>query len=147
MTDENLPAKTGKKANRTSFKPGYDPRRWLKGRGKKSPEQREADEILRAVIWDELSREFDVRTGKTLDDDDVIDALRLTIRTMLKRKPEVLLERIAGKVTERVDVTTKDQPLKIGVRYIDYRNDIASAASRPGANRETSVEDKGPGDG
>lgn len=148
MTDENLPAKTGKKANRTSFKPGYDPRRWLKGRGKKSPEQREADAILRAVIWEELAREFDKRTMTPLEEEEVVDALRLTIRSLLKKKPEILLERIAGKVTDKVDVTSKGKPLTtIGVRYIDYRNGIAAAPSRPGGDSAASGEDESSGDG
>ena len=112
MTDEpdnrqqNLP--DGKKRPPTagSFKPGFDRRRWLKGRGAKSPEQREGDEILRAVIWEELSREFDMATMKPTETADTVDALRLMVRTWIKKNPAAVAERIAGKVTEKIDVKT-----------------------------------------
>lgn len=97
------------------FKSGFDKRRWLGGRGKKSPEQKQGEEILLAVIWDELSREFDVSIpGKVipLDDTPQIDALRLMVRSWIKKKPELIAERIAGKVTDRVDVTSKGEKIK-----------------------------------
>ena len=90
------------------FKKGYDPRRWLGGRGKKSPEQREGDEILRAVIWEELSREFDTASMKPLESSETIDALRLMVRSWIKKRPDLVAERIAGKVTERLEHTGKD---------------------------------------
>ena len=120
MTDELTKpavksAESSKKPNGVPFKKGYDKRRWLGGRGKKSPKQREGDEILRAVIWEELSREFDVSIpGKVipLDDTPQIDALRLMVRSWIKKKPELIAERIAGKVTDRVDVTSKGEKIK-----------------------------------
>jgi hypothetical protein len=111
MTDE-LPAKSGKKANQTSFKPGYDPRRWLNGRGKKSPEQREGEQILRAVIWEELSREFNTENMTPLDTPETVDALRLMVRTWIKKRPNEVAERIAGKVTEHVDHTSGGEKLQ-----------------------------------
>ena len=119
MTDQNDQnsqqnvTKPGKKRPpvKTSFKPGYDPRRWLKGRGKKSPEQREGDEILRAVIWEELSREFDTGSMKPLETPETIDAMRLMVRTWIKKNPAAVAERIAGKVTDRVDVTSGGEKL------------------------------------
>jgi hypothetical protein len=107
MTDE-LAAKPAKKPRGVSFKPGYDPRRWLSGRGRKSPEQREGEAILRAVIWEELSREFDVANMKPLEQSDTIDALRLMVRGWIKKRPEEIADRIAGKVTEKHEVTGKD---------------------------------------
>jgi hypothetical protein len=97
--------------NLKPFKKGYDPRRWLGGRGRKSPEQREGDEILRAVIWEELSREFDMATMKPTETAETVDALRLMVRTWIKKNPAAVAERIAGKVTERVDLTTKGESI------------------------------------
>ena len=110
MTDENpTPAvKSVGMANLKPFKKGYDPRRWLNGRGKKSPEQREGEQILRAVIWEELSREFDTARMKPLDDADTVDALRLMVRSWIKKRPAEIAERIAGKVPQPVELTGKD---------------------------------------
>ena len=115
MTDEldpDLPVKSGKKANQTSFKSGFDERRWLKGRGKKSPDQRKGEEIALAVIWEELSREFDGASMKPLETPETIDALRLSIRSLIKKKPDEILNRIAGKVTERHELSNPDGSLQ-----------------------------------
>jgi hypothetical protein len=133
----------------TVFKPGYDPRRWLKGRGKKSPEQREGEKILRAVIWEELSREFDTNGMKPLENPETIDALRLMVRTWIKKHPQEVAERIAGKVPASLELTGKaGAPLvEIGVRLIDYRVGIAEAESRSGGDNSTPSQDKSSGDG
>ena len=99
-------------ANLKPFKKGYDPRRWVKGRSPLSPEQKEGERILLAVIWEELSREFDTATMKPKDTPEEIDALRLMVRTWIKKKPELIAERIAGKVTDRVDLSNSDGSLK-----------------------------------
>jgi hypothetical protein len=115
MTDDRQQNLTdGKKRPPTagSFKPGYDRRRWLKGRGKKSPEQREGEEILRAVIWEELSREFDARDGKAVDAEETVDALRMMVRSWMRKRPGEIADRIAGKVTEKVDVTSGGEKIK-----------------------------------
>lgn len=94
---------TSEGSKKTQFKKGYDKRRWLNGRGKKSPEQREGDEILRAVIWEELSREFDARENmRPLETSETIDAFRLMVRGWIKKKPNEVAERIAGKVMQEV---------------------------------------------
>jgi hypothetical protein len=119
MTDEpdNSTAKPVGNGNLKPFKKGYDPRRWMSGRGKKSPEQREGDEILRAVIWEELSREFDTNGMKPLETPETIDALRLMVRTWIKKKPELIAERIAGKVTEKHEFGGVDgKELTINIR-------------------------------
>ena len=108
MTDELAPKSAKKKPRGIVFKKGYDPRRWLNGRGKKSPEQREGEQILRAVIWEELSREFDTARMKPLDDAETVDALRLMVRTWIKKRPAEIAERIAGKVPQPVELTGKD---------------------------------------
>lgn len=86
------------------FKKGYDPRRWLNGRSPKSPAQKEGEEILLAVIWEELSREFDTGNMKPLENPETVDAMRLMVRSWIKKKPELIAERIAGKVTEKHDI-------------------------------------------
>jgi len=111
MTDERSNT-AGKLPTGKPFKKGYDPRRWLGGRGKKSPEQREGDEILRAVIWEELSREFDTATMKPLETPETVDAMRLMVRSWIKKDFRTISERIAGKVTDRVDVTSGGKELQ-----------------------------------
>lgn len=108
MTDESAP-KSAKKPRGNGFKKGYDPRRWLGGRGKKSPEQKEGEQILLAVIWEELSREFDTVNMKPLDNPETVDAMRLMVRSWIKKKPELIAERIAGKVVERKDKNEADE--------------------------------------
>jgi hypothetical protein len=114
MTDENNnpTVKSVGNGNLRPFKTGYDPRRWLGGRGKKSPEQKQGEEILRAVIWEELSRDFSQPELKPLETSPTIDAMRLMVRQWIKKHPEQIADRIAGKVQERVDVTTNGESLK-----------------------------------
>ena len=103
-------------ANLKPFKKGYDPRRWIQGRSKLSPEQKEGEKILLAVIWEELSREFDIK-GRPLETPETIDALRLMVRTWIKKKPELIAERIAGKVTEKHEFGGTDgKELTINIR-------------------------------
>jgi len=122
MTDElqqsaAKPAESPKKPNGVPFKKGFDKRRWMNGRGKKSPEQREGDEILRAVIWEELSREFDTVTMQPLESTEQIDAMRLMVRKWIKSKPNEVAERIAGKVAQGVDVTSGGEKVELVVIY------------------------------
>ena len=105
-------SKNNNPTGKGGLKRGYDPRRWLKGRGPKSPEQREGEEILRAVIWEELSREFDTASMKPLESTPTIDAMRLMVRSWIKKKPETIADRIAGKVTEILDLKNSDGSLK-----------------------------------
>lgn len=124
MTDEQ-PVKSGKAANSTSFKPGYDPRRWLKGRSPKSPEQKEGEKILLAVIWEELSREFDTGSMKPLETPETVDAMRLMVRSWIKKKPELIADRIAGKVQDKLDLSNSDGTLKPEKGLDDERFDRA----------------------
>jgi hypothetical protein len=127
MSDELAP-KSAKKPRGTAFKKGYDPRRWLSGRGKKSPEQREGEQILRAVIWDELSREFDAVRMKPLDDAETVDALRLMVRSWIKKHPGEVADRIAGKVPQAVEVAgVGGGKVEIVVTYADKRDAPGSA--------------------
>ena len=109
MTDASAPKSA--KPRGKAFKTGYDPRRWLGGRGVKSPEQKEGEQILMAVIWEELSREFDTASMRPLDQPETIDAMRLMVRSWIKKRPELIAERIAGKVVERHDVTSGGEKL------------------------------------
>ena len=99
---------TSEGSKQTQFKPGFDKKRWVKGRGAKSPEQKEGEEILLAVIWEELSREFDTGSLKPLEQPETVDALRLMVRTWIKKRPEEIAQRIAGKVTEKHEIGGKD---------------------------------------
>lgn len=110
MTD-STPKPVGN-GNLKPFKKGYDPRRWLGGRGKKSPEQKEGEKILLAVIWEELSREFDTSNMKPLEQPETVDAMRLMVRSWIKKRPELIADRIAGKVVEKHDVTTGGEKLQ-----------------------------------
>lgn len=138
MTDD--PESTAKpvgNGNLKPFKPGYDPRRWLNGRGKKSPEQREGEKILLAVIWEELSREFDTAKMTPLEQTDTIDALRLMVRSWIKKKPEEIANRIAGKVTERVDLTNGGASgLKVIIEYANSNNTTPPTTSGAGEDKE-----------
>ena len=89
------------------FKPGFDPRRWMQGRGKKSPEQKEGEEILLSVIWEELSRELD-SNGNLLGTSETIDVLRAAVRKAIQKDFRTIMERIAGRVTEKVEMTVCD---------------------------------------
>ena len=111
MTDE--PETTDKTVensgwnNLKPFKKGYDSRRWLQGRPKKPKDLKAAEELVQHVIWDELSREITSDKGET------VDALRLMIRAMIRNKAtqKEILERIAGKVQDKLDVTSDGKPL------------------------------------
>lgn len=107
MTDELAakPVKNKAKPRGSAFKKGYDPKRWLGGRGIKSPEQREGEKILTAVIWEELSREFDAAQMKPLDNPDTVDAMRLMVRSWIKKHPDEIADRIAGKVVDKHELT------------------------------------------
>lgn len=114
--------KSAKKQRGRAFVKGYDPRRWLGGRGKKSPEQKEGEKILLAVIWEELSREFDAASMTPLEQSATIDALRLMVRSLIRKKPEVILERIAGKVIEKRD-NNIDGNIILEIVQVDARQD------------------------
>ena len=106
-----------KPANKPRGKPlakGYDPRRWLHGAPKKPKDKKRAEEILLHVIWDVLSEEItNPNTGEA------IDRLRAMVRSMTTSRQsadkQALLDRIVGKVTQEVDVTSGGQALTIKI--------------------------------
>ena len=110
MTDET-PANTGENVEKGHFKKGYDPRRWLKGAPKKPKDKVKAEELLLHVIWDVLSEDLtNPHTGEK------IDRLRAMIRSMTTSKQsadkQAILDRIAGKVMQNLDVTSNGETIK-----------------------------------
>jgi hypothetical protein len=98
-------------ANLKPFKKGYDPRRWVSGRGKKPANQKKAEELLLSLMWDVLSEEItNPVTGEQ------VDRFRAMIRSMTtSRQPsdkQAILDRIAGKVTQAVDISNSDGSLR-----------------------------------
>ena len=112
MTDQ--PANTGEILEESSkpgtFKKGYDPRRWLKGQPKKPKDKKKAEELLEHIIWDVLSEEI-----RNPSNGESIDRLRAMIRSMTTSRQsadkQAILDRIAGKVMQNVDVTTDGKEL------------------------------------
>lgn len=118
MTDETLkPAEnllTGREKG--AFKKGYDPRRWVKGRPKIPADQKKAKEIFSSVLWEELSRMIENKeTGE------YIDALRLMTRSMIRNKNthQFIVEFIAGKVAQGVDVTSGGEKIIVTIKGSD----------------------------
>ena len=120
MTDQ--PANTGEILEESSkpgtFKKGYDPRRWLKGQPKKPKDKKKAEELLEHIIWDVLSEDLtNPKTGES------IDRLRAMIRSMTTSRQsadkQAILDRIAGKVTQNVDVTSNGERIQIGIKGFD----------------------------
>jgi len=98
------------------FKKGYDPRRWMKGRNKKPADKKKAEEILLSLIWDVLSEEItNPNTGEQ------IDRFRAMIRSMTTSRQsadkQAILDRIAGKVMQGVDVTSGGEKVELVVIY------------------------------
>lgn len=139
MTDLTpKPAEKLSKNNGKPFAKGYDKRRWLAGRPKIPKDKAEADKILTAVIWEELSRV--INNPETGEDN---DALRLMVRSMIRKHQtqNAILDRIAGKVQQTVDVTSAGQAIT-EIRIDDERFNRA-ISSLADAVRE-SVSGKSP---
>jgi len=117
MTD---PLKPGENVDKGYFKPGYDPRRWLKGRPKKPKDKKAAEQLIEHVIWEELSREIN-----NPNTHEVEDALRLMIRSMIRNRvtQDKILDRIAGKVKEEVDVNNRGEVILRIVREETKKTD------------------------
>jgi len=123
MSDElaELPAEYQPKP-RGKGKPlakGYDPRRWMKGAPKKPKDKKRAEELLEHIIWDVLSEEI-----RNPSNGESIDRLRVMIRSMTTSRQsadkQAILDRIAGKVTQNVDVTSDGKAInKIEVVWTD----------------------------
>lgn len=137
-TAENVPKPRG---TGKPFKKGFDQRRWLQGAPRKPKDKVKAEELLEHVIWDVLSEDLtNPNTGEK------IDRLRAMIRSMTTSKQsadkQAILERIAGKVLQNIDVNANIKgELEIGIKHIDYRNGIPVPADGSSDNSKTSSED------
>jgi hypothetical protein len=114
MTDKPA-AKTAKNSETPKrgkpFAPGFDERRWLKGRPK-VPKDTAA--LMNNLLWEIASEEIqNPATGER------VDRLRALIRSLTTSKHSAdkihFLDRLAGKVTERVDLTSGDKELTIRI--------------------------------
>lgn len=116
MTDD--PAESGENLDKGRFKKGYDPRRWMKGAPKKPKDKKRAEELLEHIIWDVLSEEI-----RNPSNGENIDRLRAMIRSMTTSRQsadkQAILDRIAGKVTQNVDVTSGGEKIQIGIKGLD----------------------------
>ena len=117
MTEDFTEFTADKPAKKPRGKPlakGYDPRRWLHGAPKKPKDKKRAEELLEHVIWDVLSEEI-----KNPNTGEAIDRLRAMVRSMTTSRQsadkQALLDRIAGKVTQDIDVTSGGQALTIKI--------------------------------
>jgi len=133
MTDEqenrqqNVP-NTVRPPTSGGFKPGYDPRRWMKGRGKKSPTMKEAEKIFGELIWDILSEEIENPVTH-----EKVDRFRAMLRSMTTSRQsadrQAILDRILGKVTDKMELTGKDgEPLNPKVDNNGFERAISSLA-------------------
>ena len=97
---------------------GYDPRRWMKGAPKKPKDKKRAEELLEHIIWDVLSEEI-----RNPSNGESIDRLRAMIRSMTTSRQsadkQAILDRIAGTVTQNVDVTTDGEKISINIKGFD----------------------------
>ncbi len=124
LSAENLP-------NKGNFKKGYDPRRWMHGAPKKPKDKKKAEELLLHVIWDVLSEEI-----KNPTNGESIDRLRAMIRSMTTSRQsadkQAILDRIAGKVMQNVDVTSGGEKItKIVVEWQDDGNSDDKTPATP----------------
>ena len=109
MSEETAKADE-KQSKPWQFKKGFDERRWLKGRPK-VPKDRQ--QLFDGLIWEILSEEVEHPITK-----EKVDRLRLMLRSMTtnRNQQDKLLDRVFGKVQERVDVTNSDGSLTINIR-------------------------------
>jgi len=121
MTDDFAPETAENLQKKPRGKPlskGYDPRRWMHGAPKKPKDKKKAEELLEHIIWDVLSE--DIEHPLTHEK---IDRLRAMIRSMTTSRQsadkQAILDRIAGKVTQNVDVTSNGERIQIGIKGFD----------------------------
>lgn len=111
MTDPEQPVDTGEQLVKGQFKKGFDQRRWLRGAPKKPKDKVKAEELLLHVIWDVLSEDIEHPVTH-----EKIDRLRAMVRSMTTSRQsadkQAILDRIAGKVTQNVDVTSGGEKIK-----------------------------------
>lgn len=120
---EESPAESGENLDKGRFKKGYDPRRWMKGAPKKPKDKKRAEELLEHIIWDVLSEEI-----RNPSNGESIDRLRAMIRSMTTSRQsadkQAILERIAGKVVQDIDLTSGGEALNVLIKKAsDVTND------------------------
>ncbi len=134
MSDEFAPETAEIQQKKPRGKPlakGYDPRRWMKGAPRKPKDKKRAEELLEHVIWEVLSEDLtNPHTGE------VIDRLRAMIRSMTTSRQsadkQAILDRIAGKVMQNVDVTSGGERItKIVVEWQDDDNSDDKTPATP----------------
>jgi len=121
MTDDFAPETAENLQKKPRGKPlskGYDPRRWMHGAPKKPKDKKKAEELLEHIIWDVLSEDIEHPITH-----EKIDRLRAMIRSMTTSRQsadkQAILDRIAGKVTQNVDVTSNGERIQIGIKGFD----------------------------
>ena len=117
-------ANSNKKPRGKPLAKGYDPRRWVNGRMKKPADLKAAEDLIRTVIWDVLSETIvNPNTGEH------VYRLRAMLRSMSTSRQsadkQAILDRIAGKVTQEVDVTSGGEIILRVVREEAKKTDAA----------------------
>ena len=126
MSDDFAPETAENLQKKPRGKPlakGYDPRRWMKGAPKKPKDKKRAEELLEHIIWDVLSEEI-----RNPSNGESIDRLRAMIRSMTTSRQsadkQAILERIAGKVVQDIDLTSGGEALNVLIKKAsDVTND------------------------
>ena len=110
------------------FKKGFDERRWYNG--SKSPRvPKDVKKLFDNLVWEILSEEVEHPVTK-----EKVDRLRLMLRSMTtnKNQQDKLLDRVFGKVQERLDLTTNGKDInKVVIEYVDSQS--ATSTLTPGA--------------
>lgn len=121
-----------KTANKLQKKPrgiplakGFDARRWIHGRPKITPAQKEMRALFAAVGLKELARV--IKNTKTGEEN---EAIELMWRSMLNNKNthQFVVEFFAGKVSQTVDVTSKGESIIQKVTDEEYQRTLSSLA-------------------
>ena len=138
MNDESA-ANTAEKLltgrEKGSFKKGFDERRWLKGRPK-VPKDKQA--LFDGLIWEILSEEVEHPVTK-----EKVDRLRLMLRSMTtnKNQQDKLLDRVFGKVQERVDLTTNGKDInKVLIEYVDSQSTTSKTTPSAASDQDEPQE-------
>lgn len=136
------------KANLKPFRPGYDPRRNLKGIPADAVAAREWFRNIGAELTTIRAKD---ENGK-LTEYDVTRLEKLTREKFDSSNPrdfELLLKAMfPSLLKDEIDVTTNGKDVTdIGVKLIDYRTGITPPESGPGGDRSTPGQDKDPGNG
>ena len=124
--DQQKQVKTGNRPG--TFKKGFDERRWLKGRPR-IPKDVKA--LFDNLVWEVLSEEVEHPITK-----EKTDRLRLMIRSMTTNKnmQDKLLDRVFGKVTEKIELEQKGIS-KVQIEYINSEDSTPETSQSTDANQ------------